>query len=137
MNISIPSLISATKEKGETFEFLNREYMQGKKVKLKIGDEVIIHPAIDFDTNEHGEVISRFISQATKSYPAKITAKEMKWCKGNYPDIINCPKMELCLQGIGENKKWHGAVLNEYGFGRLQFVQRSFWNTILEMFGLG
>lgn len=110
--------------KGDSFKFLNSIYNIGTKERLKVGDEVIIHPvkANNFFST------TGFTSQATKSYPAKIVVKEIQWIKvpHKYSDynIMN-PKHELCLQGTGENKNWHGAILNKYGFSRLEFVRRT------------
>lgn len=97
---------------GESYKFINETYMGVSGKGLQIGDECIIHP-----------VEGR--SQATKSYPVVITANTMNWCKGEYPNTIPCPKVELCIRGIRENTNWHGAVLNEYGFSRLEFVRRN------------
>lgn len=123
-----------TKDKGDAFEFINREYTKGKKVKLKIGDEVIIHP-VSCRPNDTFRTTG-FISQATKPYPAKIVVHEIPWVHGSYPYHKIEPKLELCLTGIRENKKWHGAVLNEYGFNRLEFVQRNLAKTFLETMGI-
>jgi hypothetical protein len=100
---------------GDSFEFINRRYTRGKE-RLQIGDEVIIHP-VKAGLLEKAFYTSGFKSQATKSYPAKIVAKEIRW--------VGIPKDELCLEGINENKNWHRAVLNEYGFNRLEFVKRN------------
>lgn len=133
MNISLVNspLKFTTKQRGDTFDFLEHAYyMNGnKKVKLKIGDEVIIHPALNFFIAENGELCHEYVSQATQSYPARIVVKEINWSKGR--------RQELCLKGIRDNKDWHGAVLNFYAYSRLEFVQRSFINTFLEIIGLG
>lgn len=113
-------------DEGESFKFVGMTYLKKPYAKLELGDEVIIHPVpckpYDIFTT------TGFKSQATKSYPARIIVKDIEWVKvpdkyANYQ--IKEPKNELCLEGIDENKNWHGAVLNEYGFGRLEFVKRS------------
>lgn len=96
---------------GKSFEFLGNIYPKSLFKKLEIGDEVIIHPIV-------GKVFQRN-SQATKPYPAKIVAREIKWDCGT--------RVELTLIGVRENAGWnggYGAVLNEYGFSRLEFVRR-------------
>lgn len=82
--------------KGNSYQFVGKRYKNSSE-KLQIGDEVIIHPTKR--------------SQATKSYPAKIAKSD------SFPN-------ELCLMGIRENSHWHGAILNDYGFDRLEFVRR-------------
>lgn len=114
---------------GDSFSFLERAYKIGKKEKLQIGDEVIIHPVPNkwykpFTT-------SGFDSGATRPYPAKIIVKEIKWIKDAHKyasfNLYN-PKKELCLVGIEDNSYWHGAVLNEYAFSRLEFKKRNHQN---------
>lgn len=125
MNVSFPKSKSkfTTKEQGSSFGFINKKYIKGVQKGLKIGDEVIIHPIIG-------------VSQATKSYPAQIVVKEMRWI-GREENAKVEPKLELCLEGIRKNKNWHGAVLNEYGFSRLELVQRNIKNTFLEILKIG
>lgn len=83
---------------GITSEFLGKKYKYSEDT-LAIGDEVIIHP-----------IAGR--SMATKSYPAKVVVKFINWSDN--------PSEELCLEGIGGNKKWHGCVINQYMFDRLE-----------------
>jgi len=79
-------------------QFLLMNYTLGENRPIcKIGDEVIIHP-----------VIGR--SQATKSYPAKIS--------------VNKNHNVLTVVGIRENSGWYGAWINDYAFSRLEFVKR-------------
>ena len=114
-------------DKGKSFKFLGMRYTKKPYMKLEIGDEVIIHP-IKAGLLEKVFFTSGFKSQATKSYPAKIIVKEIPWVTQShkYSDYnIKEPKNELCLEGINENKNWHGVVLNQYGFGRLEFVKRN------------
>ncbi len=109
---SIKTAFSTDYEFGDSFKFLNMKYLREPNVKLSIGDELIIHPVPN-------------VSQATKSYPVKIVCKEFKWAikdeDGEFESVI---KNELCIAGRNENSGWHGAVLNDYGFGRLEFVRR-------------
>lgn len=84
---------------GNSFEFLGKEYSRGKREKLQINDEVICHP-----------VPGR--SEATKAYPCKVISTK------KYNDVE-----ELELIGIRENSNWHGALINEYCFNRLEFVK--------------
>lgn len=92
---------------GESFKLLGNKYKIGKSVPMEVGDECIIHPT---ET-----------SQATKSYPVIILSEAYNW-NGN---TVIGQKMELVIKGIRENENWYGAVLNEYGFNRLEFVKRN------------
>jgi len=106
-------------ENGDTFKFVGRLYSDGSG-NLQINDEVIIHPITG-------------VSLATKDYPAKVIVKEIKWGHGT--------KNELCLIGTGWNTFWNmgnGAVLNEYGFGRLEKVKKqSKLKALKKIIGLG
>lgn len=93
--------------RGESFKFLNETFFGNSNKKLEIGDKCIIHP-----------IEGR--SQATKSYPVQISTCIMNWSKGEYPNNYITPKIELCIKGVEENSNWHGAVLNDYGFSRLE-----------------
>jgi hypothetical protein len=85
----------------ESFKFVGAHYKRGNRfVRLKVGDEVIIHPT------RWGR------SQAKKSYPAKIVIGS-DW-KPEY----------LCVKGIKDNSNWCGARINQYAFNRLEFVKR-------------
>lgn len=114
---------SSTLDCGESFKFLEMKYKKSPDIELQIGDEVIIHPvkAVPLEKEYY---TTGFKSQATKPYPAKIIVKEIHWTKGDYPNHKNEIQNELCLKGIRENENWYGAVLNEWGFDRLEFVCR-------------
>lgn len=94
-----------------SWDLLGKKYKRNKGVvNLEVGDEVIIHPI-------HG------ISQATISYPAKVVVKE--WVIEPYDSTRNpFPGKVLCVEGIGWNSGWCGAVINGYCFNRLEFVKR-------------
>ncbi len=95
---------------GPSFKFYRMRYKNSNQ-SLRIGDEVIIHP-----------VPGR--SQAKESYPAKVIVHKCVGVKhGN--DLEFKDYNELCAIGIRENSTWHGAVINEYLFNRLEFVKRS------------
>lgn len=96
-------------EQGESCQFIGKIYKKGGIItKLKIGDEVIIHPVPGG-------------SKAEKSYSAEIVLEEYPW---HGSDTVIGRKKELCLKGIKENINWHGAIINEYAFNRLEFVKR-------------
>lgn len=91
------------------FDFIGQEYLGNAGIKMELGDEVWINP-----------VLGR--SGATTSYKAKVGVtffgpKEYK-NKGRYRN------QSVCLIGIEENISWHGALLNEYAFCRLEFIRR-------------
>lgn len=111
---------------GKSFKYIGSRYKKKPYEKLEMGDEVIIHP-VPLKKWE-AFTTTGFKSQAIKSYPARIVVKEIQWVTvpDKYADYqIKEPKLELCLEGIDENKGWHGAVLNDWGFDRLEFVKRS------------
>lgn len=92
-------------KKGNSYRFLGTPYTRNnpKENKLQPGDLVIIHPVPG-------------VSQATKSYPGIIDESPVKWVSGE--------AMELGVKGRGSNVLWHGAVMNEYLFSRLEFVKK-------------
>ncbi len=98
-----------TIECGDSMYFLGIKYQRGEPVECKINDRVIIHP-----------VPGR--SQATKSYPGVIRVNIISGRDGHAAGLINV----LVVEGIEENKNWGGAWMNEYLFGRLEFVSRSY-----------
>jgi hypothetical protein len=94
---------------GDSMRFLGCRYQRGTSVKLQINDRVIIHPIPG-------------VSQATKQYPAVVKAEVVKGRDGFAEGIINV----LVVKGIEENKEWKGAWINDYLFGRLEFVSRDY-----------
>jgi len=99
----VPSL-----DMGDSMYYLGHTYLKNPEKKCNIGDEVIIH-----------SVIGK--SQTLQSYPAKIVAKQIAGqdgkTKGSHVWV-------LCVVGIRDNKNWCGAWINDYLFGRLEFVKR-------------
>lgn len=88
--------------------FIGMNYKRGDtSVKMELNDEVIIHHIPG-------------VSQAIKSYPAMIIQKRIN---GGYEGQIN-PEVVVAI-GIGENSDWWGAWINDYLFGRLEFVRRN------------
>lgn len=92
---------------GESYKFLNETFFGNNERKIKIGDKCFIHPI-------------EGVSQAIQSYPVIVEANIINWSKGEFPNNYIEPKIELCIKGIDENSKWHGAVLNDYAFSRLE-----------------
>jgi hypothetical protein len=95
---------------GDSMRFLGCQYQRGEPVELNINDKVIIHPV-------PGK------SQAIKSYPGRIAVNVVVngrdgWAEG----IISV----LVVEGIEDNKEWKGAWMNDYLFGRLEFVSRNY-----------
>ena len=112
LNNSIKTNFPIDYEFGDSFAFLGMKYNREPNEKLSIGDEVIIHPIPN-------------VSQATKPYPVKIVSKEIDWAvKKDNGSFESVTKSELCLEGLYENSNWHGVVLNEYAFNRLEYVRR-------------
>ena len=89
------------KNSGDSFKFIGKKLPYNTKATLRVNQKVLIHPVDG-------------ISQATQTYEARIIVKKIQWTPK--------AKYELCLQGINENHKWHGAVLNDYGFNRLEAI---------------
>ena len=93
---------------GDSMNYLGTQYYRNPMMKCNINDEVIIHPI-------------EGVSQAIKSYPGKVVAKQIDGQDGKAKgDII----WVLCVVGIKDNK-WIGAWMNDYLFGRLEFVSRN------------
>jgi hypothetical protein len=90
---------------GDSMNFIGMNYTRGNIVPLHINDEVIIRP-----------VPGR--SQATISYPAKIVAQQVKGKDGRAEGNI----WVLTVCGIRGNE--HSRWINDYLFGRLEFVLR-------------
>ena len=97
---------------GESFKFYGRRYAKGAIYKLlRVGDEVIIHPVLGKSTTN-------------KSYPAKVVVQQCPYAEtGDTLNFTN--RYELCCVGINDNIIWHGAVINEYLFNRLEFVRHT------------
>jgi hypothetical protein len=89
--------------------FIGKNYPLSPNVACNIGDKVIIHPVI-------GK------SQATESYPARISTKQVRGRDGGKDGLI----WVLVAEGIEDNKNWCGAWINDYLFGRLEFVCRKY-----------
>jgi hypothetical protein len=99
--------VSTTMNCGDSMNHLGRCYERGlKRVPCYINDEVIIHPVPGH-------------SQATISYPAKIVAEQVTGRDGRAIGRI----WVLTVNGIRGNK--HRAWINDYLFGRLEFVSRN------------
>lgn len=79
----------------ESIDFLGREYQIGAPEKLRVGDTVIVHPAIRTD--------------GTPS-----TAREP------FEAIIILNRSKLCTMV----PRRHTAVMNDYLFGRLELKSR-------------
>lgn len=93
---------------GDSMNYLGLNYYRDPKVPCNINDEVIIHPVLGH-------------SQALKSYPGKVIAQQMKGKDGKAEGWI----WTLNVVGIKDNKGW-SAWMNDYLFGRLEFVQRNY-----------
>ena len=92
----------------DSFKFLGMDYQHNPSVPLNINDRVCIHPVPG-------------VSQATKIYPGKVVALEAKW----YVNGKSINQWTIFVEGIGDNKAWK-AVMNDYLFGRLEFVERNY-----------
>lgn len=91
---------------GSSMNFLGENYKRGRVVPCHIGDEVIIHPIPG-------------VSEATKSYPAKIATEVVNGSDGKVRGTFHV----LIVDGIRGNK--HRGWINSYLFGRLEFVKRN------------
>ena len=94
-------------EMGDSMHHLGQCYTRGlKKLPCYIHDEVIIHPV-------PGK------SEATKAYPAKIVAEQVKGQDGKAKGLI----WVLTVDGIRGNS--HRGWINDYLFSRLELVSRN------------
>jgi len=91
---------------GDSMDFLGKTYYREPKVPCNRNDEVIIHPVPGY-------------SEATISYPAKIVAVKSKGKEGRGEGYF----WTLEVDGIRGNK--HRGWINNYLFGRLEFVSRN------------
>lgn len=112
-NIKLFFQNSPTMNMGDSMNYLGVEY-RNSNIKCNINDEVIIHPT--------GK------SKATKSYPGKVVTKQIKGQDGKAKGDI----CVLCVVGIKDNT-WIGTWMNNYLFGRLEFVGRNYKEDLNEL----
>ncbi len=88
----------------KSLEFIGKTYLKAPFKTLHDGDYVIIHPI-----KGQGKSKTSFYARVMLDEFTTISGKEIK---------------RILLHDDGVHKKWHGAILTEYWFSRLQFVRR-------------